>query len=115
MLLTTDQEEQALLADPLSYGKKLYAALFPSASPAHASLQEMPERLMLVLQGRALDEHDTSIGEPVVLINQTIAKRYWNGRSPVIRRLSFMSWNALSKHERALWLNLSTSQPCLPL
>ena len=36
-----------------------------------------------LLQGRALDEHDTSIGEPVVLINQTIAKRYWNGRSPV--------------------------------
>jgi putative ABC transport system permease protein len=36
-----------------------------------------------LLQGRALDEHDTSISEPVVLINQTIAKRYWNGRSPV--------------------------------
>jgi len=36
-----------------------------------------------LLQGRALDEHDTTISEPVVLVNQTIARRYWNGRSPV--------------------------------
>jgi len=36
-----------------------------------------------LLQGRALDEHDTTITEPVVLVNQTIARRYWNGRSPV--------------------------------
>ncbi len=36
-----------------------------------------------LLQGRALDERDTSNAEPVVLINQTIAKRYWYGRSPV--------------------------------
>jgi len=36
-----------------------------------------------LLQGRSLDERDTSASEPVVLINQTIAKRYWNGRSPV--------------------------------
>ena len=36
-----------------------------------------------LIQGRALDEHDTSISEPVVLINQTIANRYWQGRSAV--------------------------------
>jgi predicted permease len=36
-----------------------------------------------LLQGRALDEHDTSISEPVIVINQTIANRYWNARSPV--------------------------------
>jgi len=36
-----------------------------------------------LLQGRGLDERDTSTSEPVVLVNQTIAKRYWNGRSPV--------------------------------
>ena len=36
-----------------------------------------------LIQGRALDEHDTSISEPVILINQTIAQRYWKGRSPV--------------------------------
>jgi len=36
-----------------------------------------------LIQGRALDEHDTSISEPVILINQVIASRYWTGRSPV--------------------------------
>ena len=36
-----------------------------------------------LIQGRALDEHDTSISEPVILINQTIANRYWKGQSPV--------------------------------
>jgi len=36
-----------------------------------------------LLQGRPLDERDTSTSEPVVLVNQTIAKRYWNERSPL--------------------------------
>ena len=36
-----------------------------------------------LIQGRALDEHDTSSSEPVILINQTISNRYWKGRSPV--------------------------------
>jgi predicted permease len=45
-----------------------------------------------VLQGRALDERDTSTSEPVVLVNQTVAKRYWNGRSPVGEYL--LLWDA---------------------
>ena len=36
-----------------------------------------------LIQGRGLDEHDTANSEPVVLINQTIANRYWKGRSPI--------------------------------
>lgn len=36
-----------------------------------------------LLQGRAVDEHDTSTSEPVILVNQIIANRYWSGRSPV--------------------------------
>jgi putative ABC transport system permease protein len=46
--------------------------------PAYLSTFGVP-----LIQGRALDEHDTSISEPVILINQTIANRYWSGRSPV--------------------------------
>jgi predicted permease len=45
-----------------------------------------------LLQGRALDERDTSTSEPVVLVNQTVAKRYWNGRSPVGEYL--LLWDA---------------------
>ncbi len=46
--------------------------------PAYLSTFGVP-----LIQGRALDDHDTSISEPVILINQTIANRYWKGRSPV--------------------------------
>jgi putative ABC transport system permease protein len=36
-----------------------------------------------VLDGRTFDEHDTAVSEPVVLINQTLARRFWRDRSPV--------------------------------
>jgi putative ABC transport system permease protein len=36
-----------------------------------------------LLQGREFDEHDTSASEPVVLVNQTIARRFWRNRSPI--------------------------------
>jgi len=36
-----------------------------------------------LVQGRALDEHDTSTSEPVVVVNQTIANRYWKAQSPI--------------------------------
>lgn len=36
-----------------------------------------------VLDGRTFDEHDTVVSEPVVLINQTLARRFWPDRSPV--------------------------------
>jgi hypothetical protein len=36
-----------------------------------------------LLQGREFDEHDTSVSEPVVLVNQTIARRFWRSRSPI--------------------------------
>ena len=36
-----------------------------------------------LLHGREFDEHDTASSEPVVLVNQTIAKRFWRGRSPI--------------------------------
>jgi putative ABC transport system permease protein len=46
--------------------------------PSHLTTFGVP-----LLEGRALDSHDTSASEPVVLINQTLARRYWKGRSPV--------------------------------
>ena len=41
--------------------------------------------------GRAFDEHDTSDSKPVALINETLARRYFAGRSPVARRLRTQS------------------------
>lgn len=36
-----------------------------------------------LVQGRPLDEHDTAESEPVILVNQTLARGFWPDRSPV--------------------------------
>ena len=53
-------------------------AHYRMVGPAYLSTFGVP-----LIQGRALDEHDTSSSEPVILINRVIANRYWEGRSPV--------------------------------
>jgi putative ABC transport system permease protein len=53
-------------------------AHYRMVSPSHPAAFGVP-----LLQGRTIDAHDLSASEPVVLVNQTIAKRYWNGRSAV--------------------------------
>jgi putative ABC transport system permease protein len=42
-----------------------------------------------VVAGRPLSERDTPASEPVVVINETLAKRYWPGADPVGRRLAW--------------------------
>jgi len=36
-----------------------------------------------LVEGRTLDERDTAASEPVVLVNRTVAARFWPDRSPV--------------------------------
>ena len=50
--LPAGREYERLMADPVGYGRELYAALFPPGSPAHQTLEESPERIVLV----AVDE-----------------------------------------------------------
>lgn len=40
-----------------------------------------------VIAGRGIDERDRSTAAPVVVINETMARRYWAGRDPVGGRL----------------------------
>ena len=40
-----------------------------------------------VLQGRTFTPRDTSSGVPVVVIDETLARRYWGGENPVGRRV----------------------------
>ena len=48
-----------------------------------------------ILRGRALSDADTLSSEPVVVVNDTLAKRYWPGEDPVGRRLA---WGNPSTH-----------------
>ena len=42
-----------------------------------------------ILSGRALSDADTLSSEPVVVVNDTLARRYWPGQDPVGRRLAW--------------------------
>jgi putative ABC transport system permease protein len=54
-----------------------------------------------VISGRALDLQDTDSSEPVVVVNETMAKRYWDGADPVGRR---MAWGNARIH--APWMRV---------
>ena len=42
-----------------------------------------------VVGGRALSDADTETSEPVVVVNETLARRYWPGQDPVGRRVAW--------------------------
>jgi putative ABC transport system permease protein len=41
-----------------------------------------------VLKGRAFSERDTAAAQPVVVVNQTLADRYWPGQNPIGKHLA---------------------------
>jgi predicted permease len=54
------------------------------ADPDFFSTMRIP-----VLKGRVFNEHDQASGPYVVVINQTLAREYFNGRDPVGQHLTF--------------------------
>jgi putative ABC transport system permease protein len=48
-----------------------------------------------VVRGRSLSDVDTAQSEPVVVVNETLARRYWPGEDPVGRRLA---WGGAKTH-----------------
>jgi predicted permease len=49
-----------------------------------------------LLRGRFLDEHDDANGPKVILVNESMAKRYWPGEDAVGKRITFRN-NPLEK------------------
>lgn len=60
------------------------AALFTRATPGYFETMRIP-----ILRGRDFDASDHADGARVVIINETMARRYWPGVNPVGRRLAF--------------------------
>jgi putative ABC transport system permease protein len=48
-----------------------------------------------VVSGRGLSDSDTQVSEPVVVINETLARRFWPGQDPVGQR---MAWGLPTTH-----------------
>ena len=42
-----------------------------------------------IVEGRAFDERDTATSRSVIIVNQTFARRYWPGQSPIGKRVRF--------------------------
>jgi putative ABC transport system permease protein len=62
------------------------AAIFTRATPGYFATMRIP-----LLRGRDFDAGDDPDGAAVVVINETMAKRYWPGADPVGRRMAFGS------------------------
>ena len=58
------------------------SASFRVASPRYHATLRIP-----LIEGRFFDNRDSEEGEPVVLVNQTLARRYLSGQSAVGRRV----------------------------
>jgi putative ABC transport system permease protein len=56
---------------------------FQIVSPNYFSTLEIP-----IKRGRALAETDTETSEPVIVINETMARQYWPNEDPVGKRLA---------------------------
>jgi putative ABC transport system permease protein len=60
------------------------AALFTRTTPGYFETMRIP-----ILHGRDFVASDDTDGAPVVIVNETMAKRFWPGVSPVGRRMAF--------------------------
>lgn len=65
-------------------GRPPFFALINAVSPGHFRTLEIP-----LLQGRDFDDRDTAEAERVVIVNDTLARRLWPGKSPVGQRITF--------------------------
>jgi predicted permease len=63
-------------------------AFYNAVSPAYFQTMEIP-----VLKGRSFDEHDVRKTQNVIIINETLAQRYFPGENPIGQRMTLNDKN----------------------
>jgi predicted permease len=84
-------------------GESVIAPARVVASPGY--FEAMGTRL---LRGRLFDDRDTKDAQPVVVVDQRLARRFWPGRDPIGRRMYFPSNpdDLLATSEKTRWLTV---------
>jgi len=72
--------------------ERLPISEFSSVSPEFFQVLKTP-----VIRGRTFTEADNNKGQPVVIINETLARRYWRGEDPVGKRVKFGQGQAFNR------------------
>jgi predicted permease len=72
--------------------ERVPVAEFSVASPDFFQVLKTP-----LIRGRTFTEADDSKGQPVVIINETLARRYWPGEDPVGKRVKFAQGQAINR------------------
>jgi putative ABC transport system permease protein len=70
-------------APPGNDGQPVQQAGYVAITPNYFAALKTP-----IIQGREFNDRDTATAPPVIIINQTMAKRYWPNESPLGRRIT---------------------------
>ena len=68
---------------PTNDGAPVQQAAYIAITPNYFAALRAP-----ILQGRDFNDRDTAAGPPVIIINQTMARRYWPDASPLGKRVT---------------------------
>jgi predicted permease len=80
---TLDYSQPFVIDDRAAVDNEELRAFFRHVTPGFFAAMRTP-----ILEGRGLEESDRLDGRGVVVINETLARRYWPDRSPVGQQLS---------------------------
>jgi putative ABC transport system permease protein len=76
----------------------------PTADYRNASEDYFTSIGIRLIAGRAFTSHDDTTGQNVIIVNDTLAKRYWPGEDPIGRRIFMGEGRTASRSKSSVWL-----------